>query len=179
MVAAAAAAVTSEAFCVRPPTARTTAVCEVPPPAGIAPNKAPRQIRGAGRHQLPVGGDRGVARRRKRPPGGDRFGKAHQGDAQRPGQQLPHQVEARQRQRGQRLRNGARRLRRPTSAGRKTTKPRSRPPTTNSGADECGFSRSSHQQGDQRRGGNRDRDQRRLGHVLRQAGDVPEEAPAW
>ena len=44
MVAAAAAAVTSDAFCVRPPTARTTAVCDVPPPAGMAPKKAPAKF---------------------------------------------------------------------------------------------------------------------------------------
>ena len=41
MVARAAPAVTSEAFCECPPTARTTAVCDVPPPAGIAPSSAP------------------------------------------------------------------------------------------------------------------------------------------
>ena len=44
MVAAAAPAVTSDAFCDRPPAARTTAVCEVPPPAGIAPNSAPPRL---------------------------------------------------------------------------------------------------------------------------------------
>jgi len=44
MVAAAAAAVTSDDFCVLPPTARTTAVCEVPPPAGMAPRKAPHRL---------------------------------------------------------------------------------------------------------------------------------------
>ena len=44
MVAAAALAVTSDAFCERPPAARTTAVCEVPPPAGIAPNSAPPRL---------------------------------------------------------------------------------------------------------------------------------------
>ena len=43
-MAAAAAAVTRDAFCVRPPTARTTAVCEVPPPAGMAPKKAPARL---------------------------------------------------------------------------------------------------------------------------------------
>ena len=60
MVAAAAAAVTSEAICVLPPTERTTAVCDVPPPDGIAPNKAPPRCPGAGRHELPGWrGDRG------------------------------------------------------------------------------------------------------------------------
>ena len=44
MVAAEAAAVTRDAFCVRPPTARTTAVCDVPPPAGMAPKKAPARL---------------------------------------------------------------------------------------------------------------------------------------
>ena len=44
MVAAAVLAVTSDAFCDRPPAARTTAVCEVPPPAGIAPNSAPPRL---------------------------------------------------------------------------------------------------------------------------------------
>ena len=44
MVATAAAAVTSDAFCDRPPTERTTAVCEVPPPAGIAPSNAPPRL---------------------------------------------------------------------------------------------------------------------------------------
>jgi len=44
MVASAAAAVTSDAFCVRPPAARTTAVCDVPPPDGIAPNTAPARL---------------------------------------------------------------------------------------------------------------------------------------
>ena len=44
MVAAAAPAVTSDAFCDRPPAARTTAVCEVPPPAGIAPRSAPPRL---------------------------------------------------------------------------------------------------------------------------------------
>ena len=41
IVASAAAAVTSEAFWDRPPAVRTTAVCEVPPPAGVAPRSAP------------------------------------------------------------------------------------------------------------------------------------------
>ena len=44
MVASAAPAVTSEAFCDCPPAARTTAVCEVPPPAGIAPSSAPPRL---------------------------------------------------------------------------------------------------------------------------------------
>lgn len=44
MVARAAPAVTKEAFCVRPPAARTTAVSEVPPPAGMAPNSAPPRL---------------------------------------------------------------------------------------------------------------------------------------
>jgi len=35
IVSAATAAVTSDTSCERPPAARTTAVCEVPPPAGI------------------------------------------------------------------------------------------------------------------------------------------------
>ena len=48
MVATAAPAVTSEAFCVRPPTERTTAVCDVPPPAGIAPKKAPEKLAAPG-----------------------------------------------------------------------------------------------------------------------------------
>jgi hypothetical protein len=42
MVASAIAAGTSEAFCDRPPTARTTEVCEVP--AGIAPTRAPPRL---------------------------------------------------------------------------------------------------------------------------------------
>ena len=40
-VASAAAAVTSSANCVRAPALRFTAVCDVPPPAGIAPNSPP------------------------------------------------------------------------------------------------------------------------------------------
>ena len=44
MVASAAPAVTSEAFCVRPPAARTTAVWDVPPPDGIAPDSAPARL---------------------------------------------------------------------------------------------------------------------------------------
>ncbi len=44
IVASAAAAVTSDARCERPPTERTTAVCEVPPPAGIAPSNAPPRL---------------------------------------------------------------------------------------------------------------------------------------
>ena len=44
IVANAAAAVTSEAFCERPPAALTTADCEVPPPAGIAPSSAPPRL---------------------------------------------------------------------------------------------------------------------------------------
>ena len=44
MVANAAPAVTSDAFCDCPPTERTTAVCEVPPPAGIAPSSAPPRL---------------------------------------------------------------------------------------------------------------------------------------
>ena len=60
IVAAAAAAVTSDAICVCPPTARTTAVCEVPPPAGMAPNKAPSEVGGPGSKKLAVGLDRRV-----------------------------------------------------------------------------------------------------------------------
>ena len=41
MVASAAAAVTNDASCDFPPAARTTAVCDVPPPAGMMPNSAP------------------------------------------------------------------------------------------------------------------------------------------
>ena len=41
MVASAIAAVTAEASWLMPPTARTTAVWEVPPPAGMLPQKAP------------------------------------------------------------------------------------------------------------------------------------------
>ena len=44
MVASAAAAVTSDALCDRPPAERTTAVCEVPPPAGMAPRNAPARF---------------------------------------------------------------------------------------------------------------------------------------
>ena len=41
IVSSVAAAVTSPASCVRAPARRFTAVCEVPPPAGIAPRNAP------------------------------------------------------------------------------------------------------------------------------------------
>ncbi len=44
MVANAVLAVTSEAFCDCPPAALTTAVCEVPPPAGMAPDNAPAKL---------------------------------------------------------------------------------------------------------------------------------------
>lgn len=44
MVSAAIAAVTSDAVWERPPACRTTAVCEVPPPAGMAPNSAPPRL---------------------------------------------------------------------------------------------------------------------------------------
>ena len=44
MVARAAAAVTREVRCERPPAALTTAVCEAPPPAGIAPVSAPARL---------------------------------------------------------------------------------------------------------------------------------------
>ena len=43
-MASAVAAVTSEALCDCPPAARTTAVCEVPPPAGIEPSSAPPRL---------------------------------------------------------------------------------------------------------------------------------------
>ncbi|MNE33712.1 hypothetical protein D3C80_1273990 [compost metagenome] len=44
MVASAIAAVTAEAHWLRPPTERTTAVWEVPPPAGMLPQKAPPRL---------------------------------------------------------------------------------------------------------------------------------------
>ena len=45
---------------------RLTAVCDVPPPAGIAPNKAPPALRDAGRQQLAVGRSDGLAARGER-----------------------------------------------------------------------------------------------------------------
>ena len=44
MVATAVPAVTKDAFCDWPPAERTTAVCDVPPPAGIAPSRAPPRL---------------------------------------------------------------------------------------------------------------------------------------
>lgn len=41
IVVSATPAVTSPAFWLVPPACRTTDVCDVPPPAGIAPRKAP------------------------------------------------------------------------------------------------------------------------------------------
>ena len=55
IVSRVAAAVTSaDDLCARPPDRRFTAVCEVPPPDGIAPNKRATGIGQPGRHQLLV-----------------------------------------------------------------------------------------------------------------------------
>lgn len=77
------AAVTSEAVCVRPPAALTTPVCEVPPPAGMAPKQGAAEICCPRRDQLAVGVDGRVAGADERPTRGDAFGEAHQGDAER------------------------------------------------------------------------------------------------
>ena len=61
MVARAAPAVTREVRCVRPPAARTTAVCDVPPPAGIAPDSATGEVARADGDQLAIGIDRRIA----------------------------------------------------------------------------------------------------------------------
>src|SRR5712675_2047102 len=107
IVAAAAPAVTSDAFWVRPPTERTTAVCDVPPPAGMAPKKAPEKFAApvASNSRLGLMGGSGCLANAR--PRGDRLSKTHQGDAEGPGQQLQDQAEARKRDRGQRLRNHA------------------------------------------------------------------------
>ena len=98
---------TSDAFCVRPPTARTTAVCDVPPPAGMAPKKAPDRLAAPvarSSRSARIGGSDGSG---EGAAGGDRFGEAHQGDADRPGQQLHHKIGVGQRDRRQRLGNVA------------------------------------------------------------------------
>ena len=109
IVAAEAAAVTSDAFCVRPPTARTTAVCDVPPPAGMAPKKAPARLAAPVASSSRFGSIGGSARRGEGAPGGNRFGEAHQRDAERARQHLPGEGEVGQRHRRQRLGNVAHR----------------------------------------------------------------------
>ena len=83
IVTSVAAAVTSAASCVRAPASRFTAVCEVPPPAGIAPRNAPpafaRPVASSSRFAC---GAR-LAALGERAPGRDRLGEAHQRDAQR------------------------------------------------------------------------------------------------
>ena len=88
MVATAAPAVTSDAFCDRPPAARTTAVCEVPPPAGIAPSNAPPRLAAPVATNSRFASMRRIARTGEGAPRRDRFGEAHQRDAQRAGHQL-------------------------------------------------------------------------------------------
>ena len=74
----------NETLSARPPTARTTAVCKVPPPAGMAPKKAPDRL-AAPMREVPVrliGGSDDS----KRSAGGNRFRKAHQRDLEGPGE---------------------------------------------------------------------------------------------
>ena len=67
----------------RPPAACTTAVCDVPPPAGIAPNRAPARFAAPVATSSAIGVDRRIRRRGEGAPGGDRLGEAHQRDAER------------------------------------------------------------------------------------------------
>ncbi len=80
MVAAVAAAVTSWAICERAPARRFTAVCDIPPPDGIAPKNAPARLPPpvASSSRLARGSGSSLAQRAA---DGDRLGETHQGDA--------------------------------------------------------------------------------------------------
>src|SRR5262249_54074416 len=75
-VASVTAAVARAATCVRAPAFRLTAVCEVPPPPGIAPNRPPTTFAAPVATSSWFGpGRRG---RRETPAGGDRLREAHE-----------------------------------------------------------------------------------------------------
>ena len=107
MVAAAALAVTSEAFCDRPPAARTTAVCEAPPPPGIAPNSAPPRLAAPVATSSRLASMGGSSRAGKGATHRDRFGETHQRHPERPRHQLLDQRKIRQRERRESLRDQA------------------------------------------------------------------------
>ena len=88
---------TSDDTCVRAPARLLTAVCDVPPPAGIAPKSPPRRVADTQRQQLLVRVRRRLASLRERPPCGDRFSEAHERDPERAGPE--HQDHAGVRQR--------------------------------------------------------------------------------
>ena len=96
IVSSAAAAVTSSASCVRAPARRLTAVCVVPPPAGIAPKTAPPAFASPVASQLLVRPGLRLLARREGAPGGDRLGEAHQRDAQGAGPELRDEREVRE-----------------------------------------------------------------------------------
>ena len=176
MVAAAVLAVTSDAVCDRPPAARTTAVCEVPPPAGIAPKSAPPRLAApvaSSSRFARIGGSPG---RGEGAPRRDRLGEAHQRDAERARQQRFDQREVRQRERRQSLRNQA--DRRDTHARRrpKNHDAAMPPPTATSGAGACGHRRSMPISTSSVAAATASVMQRRLGHVMRDAEQVAEEA---
>ena len=142
MVASAAAAVTSDALCVRPPAARTTAVCDVPPPAGIAPNSAPPRLAApvaTSSRLASIGGSPGRANAR---PAAIDLGEAHQRDAER----------ARQRAAATSARSGSvidgspcgiwPTVETPSACRPKNHDAAMPPPTATSGAGECGHRRS-------------------------------------
>ena len=106
---ACAAAVTSAASCVRAPARRFTAVCDVPPPAGMAPKRPPTRV-GERRSRAAPGWRRRAARRsREGAAGGDGLGEAHQRDAERaPARAARTSDEVGQRERRQAARDRAR-----------------------------------------------------------------------
>ena len=125
-----------------PPAARTTPVCEVPPPAGIAPSKRAADIGDACRDQFAIGIDRRIDRRKARPaamlsvklisampsaPGSSVLDQ--RGIGQRDARAVPAECIPRRRRPGRR--------------GRGAEAAKMAPARTNSGAGECGCRRSS------------------------------------
>ena len=175
-MAAAAAAVTRDAICVCPPTARTTAVCEVPPPAGMAPNKAPARLAATSCKKFAVGLDGRLRWGCKGSAGGDRFGKAHQCDAKRAGQELLDEVETGQGNRRERPRDEAHSGDAQGIQTRRTTRARSRRSTTTSGSRRMGPQPLHRQQSDDCRDGDGQSEQGRVRQMVRHTQNIAKEA---
>ena len=128
MVATAAPAVTSDAFCDCPPAAAHHGGLRRAAAGRHRAEQRAAEIGRAGGDQLAVGVDRRVGRARKGATRRDRLGEAHQRDAERARHQLLDQREVGQRERREALRNQADRRDARAPAGRRTTTRRCRRP---------------------------------------------------